>query len=123
MMRRSLQNIVPTEILERRRKGYISRGPLALLRERQARIETILSESRLESDGFVHKAVLSAKLREALCGSDGRWAIPILRTVDFDLWHRGVKGVIAAHETPVKQVLASDNQVRGQQVPGEQISI
>lgn len=49
LMRRALKEIVPAEILERRRKAFLSKGPLALLQANKERIEANLPTRTLWS--------------------------------------------------------------------------
>ena len=52
MMRRALKGIVPDLILERRRKAYVSRRPLALFRESSKGVEELFASPYLARYGF-----------------------------------------------------------------------
>lgn len=59
LMRRSLKSIVPSEILARRRKGLVARGPTGALRNCRGTLEKLLSsELRISALGYVNQAAL-----------------------------------------------------------------
>jgi asparagine synthase (glutamine-hydrolysing) len=86
LMRRALREIIPIEVLERRRKAYVARGPLLALSENRARLISLVDRSRLSSLGYVDEDVLRSAV-SALDGiSDPRWQIPLTKTIRFELW-------------------------------------
>jgi len=87
LMRRALAGTVPHEILNRKRKAFISRGPLAAL---SADLERYLDNSGsmiCSSQGIVNPDAFSAALREACSGGEVP-LISILRTLSLERWMR-----------------------------------
>jgi asparagine synthase (glutamine-hydrolysing) len=88
-MRRALKNIVPVEILERRRKGSIIRGPLIALQSQSAAIEELFRTSCLADLGFIEPARLKPAVEFVLSGRESKWGFSIMRVLAFELWLRG----------------------------------
>lgn len=86
LMRRALKGIVPNKVLERRRKGFLSRTHLALLRQELVRIEAILSRSLAVEWGFVDPTVFRLCLRTTVQEGDLRWTVALMTTIVFELW-------------------------------------
>jgi len=89
LMRRALKNIVPVEILERRRKGSIIRGPLIALQSQSAAIEELFRTSCLADLGFIEPARLKPAVEFVLSGRESKWGFSIMRVLAFELWLRG----------------------------------
>ena len=89
-MRRALRGIVPTEVLERRRKAYMSHGAIAMLRAAQGKIEDLLSNSLIVEYGFVDRDRLLQALRSEVVG-DSKWIQPLTKSVCVELWLRSLQ--------------------------------
>ena len=87
-MRRALKNIVPEEVLERKRKGYQIRGPLAVLQHRHSAINTLFGKSLLVESGLVEIEKLRAALDLTIQGRDFRWRQAVMRALTLELWFR-----------------------------------
>jgi asparagine synthase (glutamine-hydrolysing) len=102
MMRRALKDIVPDMILERRRKAYVSRRPLALLRESFTQVEELFANPQVAEHGFVDPSVFRDCLATALSG-DTKWMRPLLATIAYELFLRGFQhaetSLDMSHET------------------------
>jgi asparagine synthase (glutamine-hydrolysing) len=85
MMRRALQGIVPSEILERRRKAFQLRAPMNAIRAAQVKIERLFSTSRIAQMGFIDADAFRCALR-ATADGNAEWYQAILRTVAYELW-------------------------------------
>jgi asparagine synthase (glutamine-hydrolysing) len=85
LMRRALREIVPAAILERKRKAYISRGPLADLRSSQHRIEDLFSNSVAVTKGFIDRDRFLQAFRTELAG-ELKWLGALTRTISIELW-------------------------------------
>jgi asparagine synthase (glutamine-hydrolysing) len=88
LMRRAFAGLVPREILERRRKAYVSGGLVNTLRTEWRR----LSESKgllLGNLGIANRAALNASVRDAEQGRDVP-IIPLLRTLTLEHWLRNL---------------------------------
>jgi asparagine synthase (glutamine-hydrolysing) len=109
LMRRALAGIVPDEVLNRKRKAYVARAPLAAI---STEYFTLLELSRgmisgllgiVEPHGFME--CLRASLR-----GQGAPIIPILRTVAVEAWlrnlqdHRILAGTNEYTESPVAKL-------------------
>jgi len=88
LMRRALAGLVPREILERRRKAYVSRGLVNTLRTEWGRLGG-RKELLLEDLGIVNGTVLNVTIRDAERGRDVP-IIPLLRTLTLEHWLRAL---------------------------------
>jgi asparagine synthase (glutamine-hydrolysing) len=89
LMRRALKGIVPLEILERRRKAYLIRGPLSTLRNAQSRVGSLFDSSHIGRHGFVSVPKLQASFEEIVAGRDLQWSHALMRAIAFELWLAG----------------------------------
>jgi asparagine synthase (glutamine-hydrolysing) len=85
MMRRALRGIVPSEILERRRKAFQLRAPMNSIRAAHLKLERLLSTSSIAEMGFIDVDALRCALRATADGS-AEWYGAILRTIAYALW-------------------------------------
>ncbi len=86
LMRRALRDIVPPEILERRRKAFQLRGIVTLLTQSKAVIHNLFRESIAADMGFIEPNVLESSLELISAGGDSRWSSCLIRTIGFELW-------------------------------------
>jgi asparagine synthase (glutamine-hydrolysing) len=89
LMRRALANIVPHEVLERRRKAYQLRAPLHALQQAHDVIDKLFVESMLADAGLIDVALLRHSLRSTAEG-DPAWWQAMLRTIALELWLRSI---------------------------------
>jgi asparagine synthase (glutamine-hydrolysing) len=88
LMRRALKDIVPTEVLDRRRKGYQIRGPLLTLQRSHRTINTLFEKSLIVESGLVEVEKLRAALDLTIQGHDFKWRQAITRAITLELWIR-----------------------------------
>ncbi len=88
LMRRALVGLVPVEILERRRKAFIVRGPLTAIRESQRALEVLFRDSLMVRVGFVNPEILSDALEQTAEGAELQPWPAIFRAITFELWLR-----------------------------------
>jgi asparagine synthase (glutamine-hydrolysing) len=88
LMRRALKGVVPDEILQRRRKAYLIRGPLALIRHERKQIEALVANSLAAGFGFIDPAKFTTALDEITAGNSPQWWPSILRTIAIEIWLR-----------------------------------
>lgn len=88
LMRRALKGIVPDEILQRRRKAFLIRGPLALIRRDREQIEALITNSLAAAFGFIDPAMFTSALNEVTAGNSPLWWPSILRTIAIEIWLR-----------------------------------
>jgi asparagine synthase (glutamine-hydrolysing) len=88
LMRRGLKCILPTEVLERRRKAYISRGPIVALQNSRSPIESLLGNPVLGEMGWIDSKALRLFAEAVLSGHDiTRWSL-LLRALTVEIWLR-----------------------------------
>jgi asparagine synthase (glutamine-hydrolysing) len=85
MMRRALRNIVPSEILERRRKAFQHRAPMNAIRVAHTKLLQLFSHSRLADSGFIDIDAFRAALKVTADGNAASYQT-ILRTIAYELW-------------------------------------
>lgn len=88
LMRRALREIVPTEILERRQKAFMMRGPLARLQHAHQDIRAIFAESRLAGYGWIDLDEFRNALDATVSGAEARWWPALTKTIALELWLR-----------------------------------
>jgi asparagine synthase (glutamine-hydrolysing) len=78
---------VPPEILERRRKAYISRGPLIALQSNKARIASLMSNGELARRGLIDsESFLQMLSAIADSGVSLQWLPAMGRAIELELW-------------------------------------
>jgi asparagine synthase (glutamine-hydrolysing) len=98
LMRAALQQIVPEEILERRRKAYLLSSPLRNIRELTTRLAAIIDRSVLAQSRFVDKYALRGALERTVNGDDLRWWGYLLRFATLETWLQHRENVAVTHE-------------------------
>jgi asparagine synthase (glutamine-hydrolysing) len=86
LMRAALQQIVPEEILERRRKAFLLLSPLRYIRELATRLAAIIDRSILVQSKYVDKGALHGALERTVNGDDLRWWGYLLRFATLEIW-------------------------------------
>ena len=89
LMRRALANIVPHEILERRRKAYQLRAPLHALQQASDVLKQLFTSPMLAEAGLIDGKALRLSLQRTVAG-DPAWWQAMLRTVALELWLRSI---------------------------------
>jgi len=90
LMRRALREIVPVEILERKRKAYISHGPLTGLRTAREKIEELFSNPLSAEYGLIDRDEFLRAFRSELAG-ELRWIGALAKTIGIELWLRSLR--------------------------------
>jgi asparagine synthase (glutamine-hydrolysing) len=100
LMRRALAGIVPEEILNRKRKAYATRGPLAAVTREWTTLLESGHQTAMESLGIVDSEAISQVLQNARSGRE----IPVTllaRTLALEHWLRELQhSSIARHIKP-----------------------
>ena len=86
MMRRALRGIVPTEVLERRRKGFRGKGLLATLSNNEGRLADLLKCSKAAEVGLIDPINLTETVVHAIHENGQRWTHAVTRLVLYELW-------------------------------------
>jgi asparagine synthase (glutamine-hydrolysing) len=89
LMRRALAHIIPTEVLERRRKAYQLRAPLHALQQAHRGLEELFAHPMLADAGLVDRETLRRSLRRTAEGDPAHWQA-MLRTIALELWLRSM---------------------------------
>ena len=91
LMRRALAGMVPTEILNRRRKAFVVRSPMAALSSQRPRL-TDMAESMVTSElGIVDPRKFCEAMQRVAHG-DGTHLITLMRTLRLEFWLRSLRG-------------------------------
>jgi asparagine synthase (glutamine-hydrolysing) len=88
LMRRALAGLVPREILERKRKAYVSRAVVKILAAEWLRLNRS-AVLRSEEIGIVDSSSLAVAVEQSLQGK-GDPSVPILRVMVLEQWLRDV---------------------------------
>jgi asparagine synthase (glutamine-hydrolysing) len=90
LMRRALRDVVPAAVLERRRKAFVVRGPLASIESNWNELKEATQHMLSSALGLVDEAELRSVLRKAFDGHE----IPVVllvRTLAFERWLHHLK--------------------------------
>ena len=86
-MRRALRGIVPHELLNRKRKAFVTRGPRAALLAERDNLAKLEGHMISDSLGFIDRANFSEALRRAQQDPGGPIAA-IMRSIGLEIWLR-----------------------------------
>ena len=90
MMRRALRGIVPTEIIERKRKAFMSHGPITSLRNGQREIEELFAAPLMAEHRLIDTKQLLLAFGAELAG-ELKWISPLMKAIGVELWLQGLK--------------------------------
>jgi asparagine synthase (glutamine-hydrolysing) len=85
LMRRALRGIVPDEILDRKRKAYVDRGPLLAITREWTNLCELVANPVLGSLGVIRPAGIRSVLEQARQGRPVP-LVSLLRTLMVELW-------------------------------------
>jgi len=85
LMRRALAGIVPHEILNRKRKAYVSRAPVSALAARYATFKSANQQMLTGALGIADSAAFGEALERVRDGREGR-IVQLLRMVEVEAW-------------------------------------
>lgn len=89
LMRRSLVGIVPDEVLQRKRKAFVTRSPMAAIAQESADLVALCTDMIASGLELVDADAFRRAIQEATTGRE----IPIvtlIRTLDLEFWLRGL---------------------------------
>lgn len=86
LMRRALKGIVPAEILDRKRKAYLIKDPVASLRKAQPKLNRLLETSLAAEWGLIDLPQFRSVLTSVCEGKELKWMHAVLKTISFELW-------------------------------------
>jgi asparagine synthase (glutamine-hydrolysing) len=88
LMRRSLKDIVPQKILERKRKAFCARGPLIAVRRAGEMQKSLLAESKAAALGIADKRAIEVALQQVASGDGIEQIGALMRLLSFESWVR-----------------------------------
>jgi asparagine synthase (glutamine-hydrolysing) len=106
LMRRALVPIVPTVILERRRKARQLRLPLLTMQHAGARLDSLFSKSALYADELIQLESLQAQLTLTLRSGNPKWWLALLRAIDLELWVKTNATIMESPQTSSRPITA-----------------
>jgi asparagine synthase (glutamine-hydrolysing) len=106
LMRRALREIVPQEILERRRKAFVIRSPLLRIQRTWMQVSELANDSLLAELQLINPERFQSALERAREGNPES-LVPLLRALHLELWLRHVRKFSLTRATPVADPLAN----------------
>jgi asparagine synthase (glutamine-hydrolysing) len=91
LMRRALAAVLPPEILNRRRKAYISRSPIAAIGNVCSAVEMLIADSSAAEQGFLRKKELLHTLHRLINGEETGQLFPFMQAIYFEAWLRSAQ--------------------------------
>jgi asparagine synthase (glutamine-hydrolysing) len=114
LMRRALSGIVPSELLNRKRKAFVARGPMVGIAAELPRLMELSQHMLISSLGIADSTRFLEALQKTRQGVEVP-IIPLIRTLGMELWLRNLtaRHVLgdAAWETAAKQSLPQTDDV------------
>jgi asparagine synthase (glutamine-hydrolysing) len=116
LMRRALVGIVPKEVLERRRKGYVARSPAMAISAEWHKIAELVQEMLVSSLCIVDGLAFCEALKQARDGGNTPIVL-LMRTLQIEFWLRNLEGNgrLMGHSAPAtsaRVVDASERRLR-----------
>jgi len=85
LQRRALREILPPQILNRRRKAYVMRRPLVAIRSHVSDIQSLLTGYEIGKLSLVDERLLQIHLQQIQSGQSSEWQ-SLMRAIQFELW-------------------------------------
>jgi len=99
LMRRAMRGIVPSLVIERRRKAIVSHGPIVDIRNSISRIEELFANPVSAQIGLVEPSQFINSLRGTVAGNL-TWLGQVTKTLEVELWLRGLVSANATLQPP-----------------------
>ncbi len=114
LMKRTLADLIPAEVLNRRRKAYLAHWPVVTLRSAQDQIERLLSDPVAAEYGFIDRTVLLREYHAVLNGQKTEQATSLIRTAFFEMWLRASQSRYSSAATPISlsEFLRADYEIQ-----------
>lgn len=99
LMRRALAGIVPQEILERRRKAYVARGPMVTISSKWGYYSRMTENMVTSAFGIVDRERFLKALDDARSGKEVP-LVTLMRTLSIERWLKGLQkyGIVHGKE-------------------------
>ena len=111
LVRRALAGIVPEEILNRKRKAFVARGPRLAISSQWATVTEMSHDMVSSSLHIVDAKSYSQALEKARSGQEVA-VITLLRTIGFEIWLRGLEHRQLLHRSSVGCVKSTSSRSR-----------
>lgn len=105
LMRRSLAGMVPDEVLNRRRKAVVSRGPRVAIASNWASLQQITENMESRSLGFID-APLFREALEAAQHEPKAQLVRLMRALEVEMW---LRTLTQSHQTRTVRITSLDN--------------
>jgi asparagine synthase (glutamine-hydrolysing) len=89
LMRAALRNVVPLEILERKRKATMARGPIELQDHAPSILNDLFEDSLCAAHSLIDLPALRRICRESPQENNQYWWSQFMSTISYELWLRG----------------------------------
>jgi asparagine synthase (glutamine-hydrolysing) len=90
LMRRALRGIVPEEVLERKRKAFVSHGPLSHLRDARKKVEALFADPLVAKYDFIDRRQFLSAIDTELVG-EMKWISHLTKAIDVELWLQALR--------------------------------
>jgi asparagine synthase (glutamine-hydrolysing) len=109
LMRRSLAGIVPGEVLNRRRKAFVSRAPLRMIRRQFDALSSDGNRLRLAELGIVDPGAFRGAIGAVLQEREAA-VLPLMRALTLEQWLRALDrgGVLDSRQSEARQPVKRD---------------
>jgi asparagine synthase (glutamine-hydrolysing) len=84
--------IVPDEVLQRKRKAFVTRAPMAAIARESADLWALCNDMIASDLGLVDADRFRRTIQEATAGQETP-LVTLIRTLDLEFWLRGLAGV------------------------------
>lgn len=101
LMRRALRGIVPDEVLDRRRKAYVTRSPLVSIQKQQEQLAVSHDDLVAGSLGIIVPDLFFGTLEEVRQGKQIP-IVPLLRSLALERWLRALRATGALKGSSVR---------------------
>jgi asparagine synthase (glutamine-hydrolysing) len=98
LMRRSLRDVTPKEVLERKRKAFLAHGPFESLAREQEHLKTLLRPSLISEFGMVNEDLLLSALESTANNLTPQLLPALIRAIAFELWLRSMARPMGASQ-------------------------
>jgi len=92
LMRRALKQIMPAEVLERKRKAFIIGRPVRTIRQNQLQIRSLFERSVAEESGYIDRSRLLPALEDFQASTRTGTLRSLTRAISLEVWLRALQG-------------------------------
>jgi asparagine synthase (glutamine-hydrolysing) len=93
LMRRALKGVVPEEVIERRRKAFVVRRPVATMRDHYSEIRRFFEDSIAAERGYIDRARILRAFDEFQASTNISRHRLLARAINLETWLRSLNGM------------------------------